>query len=295
MSIVNTLEFIFSHPLNRDRQLRALSKFFLWQVVSRLWPDKIVVNFVNKSRLLVRKGMAGATGNVYCGLHEFEDMSFVLHVLRPGDLFIDVGANIGSYTILAGKAIGADCISIEPVLSTFSHLMDNIRINNIQHNTSALNVGVGCSLGVLRFTAGFDTTNHVMLGGQAGVEVQVRPLDDIVGSRVPALIKIDVEGFEAEVIAGAKETLKCPGLIGVIMELNGSGKRYGYNDDEITAIMKKNGFEIYRYLPFNRNLEKLNRTYGNIRGGNVLFLKRTDFAQERVANAPPFSVNGWQV
>lgn len=45
--------------------------------------------------------MTGATGNWYCGLQEYEDMSFVLHALRPGDLFVDVGANIGSYSILA--------------------------------------------------------------------------------------------------------------------------------------------------------------------------------------------------
>lgn len=51
--------------------------------------------------------MTGATGNIYVGLHEFEDMAFLLHVLRRTDLFVDVGANIGSYTILAGGAAGA--------------------------------------------------------------------------------------------------------------------------------------------------------------------------------------------
>ena len=48
-------------------------------------------------------GMTGATGNVYCGLHEFEDMALVLHALRPRDLFVDVGANVGSYTVLGGQ------------------------------------------------------------------------------------------------------------------------------------------------------------------------------------------------
>jgi hypothetical protein len=41
------------------------------------------------------------SGNIYAGLHEFGDMAFVLHFLRAGDLFADVGANIGSYTVLA--------------------------------------------------------------------------------------------------------------------------------------------------------------------------------------------------
>ena len=46
-------------------------------------------------------------------------MALVLHVLRPDDVFVDIGANVGSYTILGGGAAGADCISIEPIPSTF--------------------------------------------------------------------------------------------------------------------------------------------------------------------------------
>ena len=45
--------------------------------------------------------MTGATGNIYCGLYEFLDMAFLLHFLRNGDLFGDIGSNIGSYTVLA--------------------------------------------------------------------------------------------------------------------------------------------------------------------------------------------------
>jgi hypothetical protein len=41
------------------------------------------------SKLLVWKGLTGATGNIYCGLHEFEDMAFLLHFLRPRDLSAD--------------------------------------------------------------------------------------------------------------------------------------------------------------------------------------------------------------
>jgi predicted RNA methylase len=72
--------------------------------------------------------MTGATQKIYCSLQEFEDMALLLHVLRPGDLFVDVGANVGSYTILAAGVCGANVISIEPVPSTFTHLADNIHL-----------------------------------------------------------------------------------------------------------------------------------------------------------------------
>jgi hypothetical protein len=67
------------------------------------------------------KGLTGATGNWYCGLDAFEDMAFLLHFMREEDLFVDVGANIGSYTILAGNEVGAETIEIEPITDARGH------------------------------------------------------------------------------------------------------------------------------------------------------------------------------
>jgi hypothetical protein len=53
-------------------------------------------NRFSTSSTLRRKSAFCVTGNIYCGLHEFADMGFVLHFLRPGDLFVDVGANIAA-------------------------------------------------------------------------------------------------------------------------------------------------------------------------------------------------------
>ena len=63
--------------------------------------------------------MTGATQNIYCGLQEFEEMAFLLHFLRKDDLPLDIGANIGSYTILAASSVGARTMAIW-LLSSFS-------------------------------------------------------------------------------------------------------------------------------------------------------------------------------
>jgi FkbM family methyltransferase len=237
--------------------------------------------------------MAGATGNVYCGLHEFEDMTFVLHLLRPGDLFVDVGANVGSYTVLAARVTGAHCIAIEPLPATFAHLEDNLRINCITHLTCALNVGLGLASGRLPFTSSFDTANHVSVDrDERVVEMEVRTLDDVVGDRVPSLIKIDVEGFETQVLAGGARTLRHPDLIGVILELNRSGARYGHSDEQIIATMNMYGFEMYRYMPLKRTLERSGSVSSR---GNALFMKRADVARQRVTSAPGFLIHGRQI
>ena len=63
------------------------------------------------------------TGNIYCGLAKFADMAFVLHVLRAGDLFVDIGANAGAYTLLASSVTGAKTTCFEPAPATYARLL----------------------------------------------------------------------------------------------------------------------------------------------------------------------------
>src|ERR1035437_7563434 len=90
------LAFIGRHPLAGRNKLAAYKRFFRWQLIQTISPGPRICPFVEDSALLLEKGMSGATGNIYCGLLEFEDMAFVLHLLRPGDMMGDVGANVGA-------------------------------------------------------------------------------------------------------------------------------------------------------------------------------------------------------
>lgn len=287
MGLLNTYRFIAHHPLTREHKVAALGRWLRWQLGSRLlgWP--VAVPFVGQTRLLVRPGMTGATGNIYCGLHEPEDMAFVLHCLRPGDLFVDIGANIGSYTILASAA-QANVISFEPVPSTFEALLDNVHLNRLAGRVDAKNQAVGRTTGQLEMTADQDTTNHALAQGgrYAGqrLSVPLVTLDEAVGGRAPKLIKIDVEGFETEVLAGGATTLRNPALCAVIMELNGSGARYGFDEDRLRRRMEDLGFTPCRYDPIARRLFDLQQ--GRHASGNTLYLRDLGAVQAAVSNAP---------
>ena len=98
----NLFKFVWGHPLNHNGRWESLLRVFRWQLGSRLLPGLIALPFVEDTYIFARRGMTGATGNWYCGLHELQDMAFVLHLLRADDHFVDIGANIGSYTVLAG-------------------------------------------------------------------------------------------------------------------------------------------------------------------------------------------------
>lgn len=279
-------QFLLNHPLNKDSKWSALKRYLCWQFGSRLVSGDVLVPFVDKTVLLIRPGMTGATGNIYAGLHEFEDMALVLHLLSESDLFVDVGANIGSYTILAGGAVGAQCISVEPIKSTFQLLDGNINLNRLSSHVHALNMGIGKEKGVLRFTAGLDTVNHVLSDSEQVdnvVEVPVISLNDLLKDREPVLIKIDVEGFETNVIAGADKILSRPTLLAVIMELNGSGDRYGFDESTLHVKILSFGFETYTYSPLERQLVSLKN--GKSLTGNTLYVRNIEEVKKRLQDA----------
>lgn len=291
MIVLNTLKFVFTHPLNRGHRGGALLRWLRWQLGSRLLAARgaaVLLPFVNEVRLLVRPGMTGATGNIYCGLQEFEDMALVLHALRPGDLFVDIGANVGTYSML-GSAAGARVLAIEPIRSTFSWLTRNIAVNGLGERALALNLGLGSADGQLRFTGGLDSLNHVLSESEEAVdvlEVNVRPLDSVLDGQSPTVMKIDVEGFESEVLAGASHALSDPELLAVVMELNGSGDRYGFDEDALHHEMLERGFGTWRYSPLERLLHPL---HGARSGkGNTLYVRDLDRLTERVRSAPRF-------
>jgi FkbM family methyltransferase len=271
---IRTVQWIFDHPLSKGRRTGNLLRFAKWQVRSRISREPHVFETANGAKLYARRGMAGVTGNLYVGLHEFEDMAFLLHFLRPDELFLDVGANVGSYTILAAASIGSRVIAFEPSADTFEALKRNIELNGLT-NVDPRCEAVGSSAGRLRFTEGLDTVNRICDDGP--VEVPVTTLDDAC-KETPSLIKIDVEGYEPEVIAGAKQMLS-KGVGAIIAEVN---------TPKLFECLGDLGYHRFRYAPFQRTLEPA----GNELGGNGIFLRNAEVTAAKLNEAPAFRVNG---
>lgn len=296
MSKMKRLKAIFktinTHPLAGKHRIKAFGKFIYWQLINFVDPKERKVKFLNNTYLLAKKSMKGATGNIYLGLHEFSEMGFMLHFLRKGDMFFDIGANIGSYTILAAGEVGAHAIAFEPIPSTYNALKNNLKINKINTLVEALNVGVGAKAGTLIFSEAYDTVNHVIplserSSTKNGLEVAVVAIDEIViNNKIPILIKIDVEGFETEVLNGMNSILNNYFLKGIIIELNGSGKRYGYDESLIHQKLISFGFSPFEYDPFNRKLTIINE-HGKF---NTLYLRDNLFIKERILSADKIEV-----
>ena len=266
--------------------MASLLRLLWWQFISRVKSD-VIVRFGQDSKLVASRGMTGATGNIYVGLHEFREMAFFLHACRSSDLFLDIGANVGSYSVLIGREVGADILAVEPVPSTFARLQSNLELNGINKN-SALCIGIGSGMGELIFSSDLDTVNHVLKDSeQGGIKVSVRPLDQIVTAGKWKFMKLDVEGYEMEVINGGVETLK--DTLGLMVELNGAGLSYGHSDESIRERLNSLGFVECDYDPFKRTLVR-----DSIDADNAIFASEEHIEElsKRLKKAPEFRVRG---
>jgi len=281
-SFLRTWSFIYSHPLASRNLPLALKLWIKWQIGARILKMPIVVPFVGESQLVAELGMTGATGNIYTGLHEFADMAFCLHLLRAGDLFVDVGANIGSYTVLASKVVGANSFAIEPVPETYQRLCRNININDISLLVDSRCCAAGKNHGLIKFSSDMDTTNQVVDGNYLGnsMEVPVESLDHILEKLQPTLIKIDVEGFEPEVIEGARKTLTLDCVLAVLLETV---------NPKIEETLRESGFETACYDPFQRELKI---SANNHLSSNYLWIRDLSQIKERCKSAPLHQVLG---
>jgi len=275
------LRYLLSHPVAGRQPVRSVARVVAWQVRSRLARGPINHRWVGKTRLMMTRGMPGASGNVYLGLHEFSDMAFTVHFLRAGDRFCDIGANVGTYTILAATLCGARCDTFEPDAGTLARLRANIAANGIGPLVDVHPVVLSGENGTVAFTVGLDTINRVTDAGPGSRTVEARKLDDMLAT-MPRLIKIDVEGHEDAVFAGANDVMAAPELQAIIVETVGQ---------PTLDLFASHGFVERHYDPYQRRLSLEPNPWVD---NNRLFVRADALAdvERRVKEAPAISVFG---
>jgi FkbM family methyltransferase len=172
--------------------------------------------------------------------YEWPVKQFMLHYYKDYDIFIDVGANMGTYTLMM-QQFGLLTFSFEPSKNNFKALNINLMLNNFENNAVIFNLGLGSKKGHEMFV--FDPINtgashihsvevydHDTDGRGKLDEVDLVTLDEMIEvMEIPIekgiLMKIDVEGMEKDVILGATEFIrKYPNLI-IVMESVHSGEK----------------------------------------------------------------------
>ena len=173
---------------------------------------------------------------------------FLSTVFRPGDTVVDVGANIGVLSLLASRLVGSagSVFAIEAHPRTYLALLNNLK-KNLTTNVKSLCIAVGPEPGTVRFSDRLDDDWNKVDGNSGSLEVEVKPLDDVCDDYAHIdVLKIDVEGFELQVLKGEIDVFACADC--VLLEcLSEYTTGFGFASDDLIPLMQCASFHGFRF------------------------------------------------
>ena len=256
-----------------------MKKFSFGYGISKFYPIKIIMkkiesNFksdyaiVQGSKMFLDPGdsLDLSINGVYGEL----DTKIIREEIHEGDIVIDVGANIGYYTLIFAQLVGSSgkVFAFEPEPKNFEILRKNIEINNYQNIIAEQKI-VSDESGMTKlFIAEQGIVGHRInqqKSSQKFIEVESIILDNYIKKlnldNKINFIKIDVEGSEPKVLEGAKEIMQKSNQLKIFTEFNREAvEEYGIEPKEMIDLFYRNGFKIY--LP-NYKENKINLTNVN--------------------------------
>jgi FkbM family methyltransferase len=279
------LAAVWNHPLNRGSRVRAVRDYFVWNVARFGMDAKHVIPLTDDLDIILGKKENYGSAVYAHNLSDYHEMLFLAHLLRPGDLFLDVGANVGMYSVWVSGVTDADSIAFEPVPATFDLLQRNIRLNDLAHRITAHQVAAGADAGSVLMTSSKGGLDHIVLGeaSEGSVRVPIERLDELVAGRAPAAMKVDVEGFELAALKGGAGVLTNASLRAIVIELQDwTLKKFGTSEAEVRDYLASFGFRPHAYDPKSRALTEDPRKAGL----NAIFVRPDPEIDERLRSAP---------
>lgn len=189
------------------------------------------------------------------GSYEKEEAFFVFQIVQDRDLILDIGANLGWYSIQLAKRFENTVIhSFEPIPQTFSVLERNVKLNNIK-NVILHNLAIGKAEGAedfFYFTGGSAIASRVNLldhGKAVKIGCKITTLDSVVSQlklEKIDFLKCDVEGSELDVITGGLQSLTKFLPVIYIELFHGWCEKFGYIPDDALALLKKIGYKCFQ-------------------------------------------------
>lgn len=264
---------ILRHPNNRTRAIRALARSIWWQGYKRLAKRPITVRLFETMTLRCYPDSVSASNVMYFGdYYEFDEMLFVRRYLRPGDGFIDGGANIGTYSLLAAKVVGPSgrVEAFEPDPIAALRLRENLALNELS-NVRVHEAALSDTPGRFRFAQGWDVSNRLVSVAETGVqtaEVETVRLDAYLEPKIAyKMAKFDLEGSELAALRGAQKHLVAANpAVWQLEAMESQLLKQGTSRKEVTSFLRECGYRFALYHARSgrlRFLEDLSPTLEN--------------------------------
>lgn len=271
----NNIRLKLFHQLMRSRRLRIT---LLWRIIRKLsglipLPKpagpclvRTLHGFVILVDPTIDKGVEKSIFNF--GTYEEGTLNILENILVNKSSFVDIGANIGLMSLHAANILNGKgrVISFEPLPGTYNILQHNIKINNF-NNIDAANLALGSENGTVEIFENLKINRGSSSlikpdETESGYKIEIKRLDDYLAEnnidhKVDCL-KIDVEGWELEVLKGASSLLSKPDAPVCIIECSNLHPTHGgVSEDIFTFLRSVNSYRIFRLAGGKDNPSKL--------------------------------------
>lgn len=247
------------HPVTRSDRLGAYLRYFSWNLHASVVNGPVLVPFINDTLLLTERFTREARELSLFVLKDPEVMAFVAHFLRGDEYFVDVGAGIGSYAVLAAAAPGAFVTAFEPEPGRAALLRRNAALNELTARVDCRELAAAEVPG--RLEAFWSSARRLPLPLRMATpecaSVAVVRLDDARLAGRPVLARVDVGGDELAVLRGANATLGNPSLCAVIVGADPERTLEEKQPELVRAVLERHGFVPANYDPWQRRLLRL--------------------------------------
>ncbi len=244
---------IWRHPNNRGRKLGRLGSAVVYQLRRRLGVPPATVPLGRGLRVHADRSFGGVSNLVYFGtFFEYDELRFCERYLRPGDVVVDGGANIGLFSLLASRWVGDSgrVLACEPASRAAAEMRRNILLNDIE-NVELFEAALGETAGHMSLIADMDVSNQLVEEppeDHLTEQVRLATLTEVLDGAPCALAKLDLEGAEMAALRGARPLLAEGGLPLLLLEAwDHQLRRLGTSREELLDYLSQHGYRFATY------------------------------------------------
>lgn len=278
--LIRSLKLVFLHPLNRNKPLNTFLRILWWKINQLIFHLPVIYQITPNRKCICYPDSSYGGLIVYLRMPEYEGNKYILNNLKPNDIFIDVGACIGDYSLFASSIItNGHVYAFEPFKKSIEMFEENITLNGIK-NISIYKGVASDKNGYERLSVEKESeVNHITHGKKTGNTIKIPSitLDTyIVENNIKqiAILKIDVEGSEMKVLKGAEKSIQEKKIKKILIELNKNNQFFGTSNQKIITWLKKQQYNVYLFE--EDRVKKITSTKGveNDQIVNVLAIKK---------------------
>jgi len=191
---------------------------FLWKVfgIHVLYKEKNI-SWSSKIKWIVHRDFQSSKNPWYYGISEKTEFEFLTQNIKTGDVFYDIGANVGLYSIWMAAFHPVQCYLFEPDPKHQDFILRLIHLNQLETQCILQSYALGEENGFRYLTIGHDMNNKVSVQN-TNLPIAMRRLDDLTELPKPSILKIDTEGYELKILQAGLQTLKSEMLRIIIIE-----------------------------------------------------------------------------